>query len=269
MSDFMISFSWINLFAASAPRTHVIIDAYSFLSQFLASHSTLFICSFGCMTSPAFSTTFAPSFLMSWGMLLTLTSCIITSDLSRRRAAVEATSLTQKSLDFSIFLLSSKTTLKIINFLNLLTPTISLRAVSVSSVSGPRARAITSAALILCTRSISCSPLIHVISSISLLNLRFGEAPVSRRGGAEIATPDCLAATFAQVFSPTVSFVFSTTLFNFLITSSSLVTCLSEQPLAPFAPLAHSWRVASLTMSKNLAITVHGTIPDRFFSFDP
>ena len=196
MFDFMISFSWINLFAASASRTHIIIDAYFFLSQFLASHFTLFICNLECMISPAFSIIFASSFLMSWNMLLTFISCIIISDFSRRKVAVEATSLIQKSLNFSIFLFFSKITLKIINFLNFLTSTIFLRAVSVFSVFDSRVRAIISAALIFCTRFIFCFFLIHVISFISLFDLRFEKAPISRRKNVEIATFDCLTIIF-------------------------------------------------------------------------
>ena len=201
-------------------------------------------------------------------MFLIFISCIIISDLSRRKVAVETTSLIQKSLNFSIFLLSSKITLKIINFLNFLTPTIFLRAINVSSMFDSHVKTIISAALILCIRFISCFFLIHVISFISLLDLHFEKAPISRRKNVEIATLDYLTIIFIQVLSSIVSFVFSTTLFNFLIIFFNLITCLSKQSLAFFASLAHSWRVASLIMSKNLVIIVHDIIFDRFFSFD-
>ena len=264
----MIIFNWISLFATFASRIHVIINAYFFFSLFLASHFTLSTYNLECMISSIFFIIFASSFLMSWNMLLIFTSCIITSNFSRRKIVVEATSLIQKSLNFNIFLLSSKITLKIINLLNFLIFTIFLRAVNVFSMFNLHVKTIISAALIFCIRFISCFSLIHVINFISLLNLRFERTLISRRKNVEIATIDCLIVIFAQIFSSTVSFVFSITLFSFLITFFSLVICLSKHSFTVFATLAHSWRVACLIKLKNFVIAVHDIIFDRFFSFD-
>ena len=130
-------------------------------------------------------------------MLLTFTSCIITSDLSRRKIVVETTFLIQKSLNFSIFLLSSKIILKIINFLNLLIFTIFLRAISVSSMFDSHIKAIMFAALIFCTRFIFWFSLIYVINFIFLLDLRFEKTLISRKKSVKIAIVDCLIVIFA------------------------------------------------------------------------
>ena len=201
-------------------------------------------------------------------MLLIFISCIIILNFSRRKVVVETTSLTQKSLNFNIFLLSSKTILKIINLLNFLISTIFLRAVNVFSMFDSRIKTIIFATLIFCICFIFYFFLIHVISFISLFNFRFEEASVSRKKDVEIATFDCLTIIFIQIFSSIVSFVFSIIFFNFLIIFFNLVTCLSKQSLVFFVSFAHSWRVASLIMSKNLVIIVHDIIFDRFFSFD-
>ena len=161
MSDFMIIFCWINLFATFASRTHIIINAYFFLSQFFANHFTLFICNLECIISSTFFIIFISSFLMFWNMLLTFTSCIIILNLSRRKIAVEATFLIQKLLNFNIFLLFSKIILKIINFLNFLTSTIFLRAINVFLMFNLHVKAILSVAFIFCTRFIFCFSLIH------------------------------------------------------------------------------------------------------------
>ena len=268
MSDFMIIFNWINLFATSASRTHVIINAYFFFSLFLASHFTFSIYNFECMILSTFFIIFASSFLMSWNMFLIFISYIIISDFSRCKAVVETTSLIQKSLNFNIFLLFSKIILKIINFLNFLIFTIFLRAVSVFSMFDSYVKTIIFAAFILCTRFISCSSLIHVINFISLLDLRSERTLISRRKNAEIAIVNCLIVIFVQIFSSIVSFVFSTTLFNFLIIFFNLVICLLKHSFTAFVTLAHSWRVACLIKSKNFVIAVHNIILDKFFSFD-
>ena len=127
----MIIFNWINLFATFASRIHIIINAYFFFSLFLINYFTFFICNLKCMISSIFFIIFVFFFLMFWDMLLIFISYIIISNLSRRKVVVEMTFLIQKSLNFNIFLLSSKIILKIINFLNLLIFTIFLRAVNV------------------------------------------------------------------------------------------------------------------------------------------
>ena len=144
----MIIFNWINLFAVSAPRIHIIIKIYFFFSWFLASHFTLFIYNFECMILSIFSIIFALLFLMFWNIFLIFTSCIIILNLSRLKIVVIATFLIQKSFDFNIFLLSSEITLKIINFLNFLTSTIFFRADNVFIVFNSRVNAIIFAALI-------------------------------------------------------------------------------------------------------------------------
>ena len=116
------------------------------------------------------------SFLMFRDMLLILISCILIFDLSRRKIVVETMSLTQKSLNFNIFLLSSKIALKIINFLNFLIFTIFLRAVSILSMFDLRVRAI-----IFCICFIFCFSLIHIINFISLFDFRFEKTLISRK----------------------------------------------------------------------------------------
>ena len=197
MFDFMIIFNWINLFAVFAPRTHIIIETYFFFSWFLASHFTLSICNFECMISSVFSIAFALSFLMSWNMFLIFISCIIISDLLRLRIIVIATSLTQKSFDFNIFLLPSEIILKIINFLNFLISTIFFCADSVFIMSDSRVNAITSAALIFCILFIFWFFLIHVIIFISLLSRRFEGALIASIESVENATFAFLKAIFA------------------------------------------------------------------------
>ena len=268
MSDFMIIFNWINLFATSALRIHVIINAYFFFSLFLANHFTLFIYNLECMISWIFFIIFASSFLMSWNMLLTFISCIIILNLSRRKTAVEATFLIQKLLNFNIFLLFSKTTLKIISSLNFLIFTIFLRAVSVSSMFDLCVKTIIFAALIFCIRFIFYFSLIHVINFISLFDLRFEKALISRKKSVEIAIVDCLIVIFIQIFSLIVSFIFSIIFFSFLITFFSFVIWLSKHLFAVFVTLAQSWRVACLIILKNFVIIVHDIIFDRFFSFN-
>ena len=125
-------------------------------------------------------------------MLLTFTSCMIISDFSCRKIVVKTTSLIQKLLNFNIFLLSSKITLKIINFLNFLIFMIFLRAVSVSSMSDLYIKTAIFAALIFCIRFIFHFFLIYIINFIFLLDLRFKRALISRKKNAEIAIVDCL-----------------------------------------------------------------------------
>ena len=150
----MIIFSWINLFVVTAPRIHVIINAYFFFSLFLKSHFTFFIYNLKCMISSTFFIVFVLFFLMSWNMFLTFTSCIITSNFSRCKVVVETTSLTQKSLNINIFLLFSEIILKIISSLNFLTFTIFLRAISVFLMFDFYVKAIISVALIFYIRFI-------------------------------------------------------------------------------------------------------------------
>ena len=173
-------------------------------------------------------------------MLLIFISCIITSNLSRRKVVVEMTFLIQKSLNFNIFLFSSKIILKIINFLNLLIFTIFLRAISVFSMFDSRIKMIIFVALIFCIRFILCSSLIHVINFISLLDLRFKKMLISRKENVEIAIVDCLIVIFVQIFFSIVSFVFSIIFFSFLIIFFSLVTCFLKHSFIVFVMLAHS-----------------------------
>ena len=193
----MIIFSWISLFAISASRIHVIINMYFFFLLFLASHFTLFTCNFECMISSIFFIIFISSFLMFWDMFLISISCIIISNLSRRKIVVETTFLIQKLLNFNIFLLFSKIILKIINFLNLLIFTIFLRAVSVSSIFDLYVRTIISAVFIFCICFIFCSSLIHVINFIFLFDLRSEKTLILRKKKIEIAIVDCLIVIFA------------------------------------------------------------------------
>ena len=201
-------------------------------------------------------------------MFLTFILYIIILNLSRRKIVVETTFLIQKSLNFNIFLFFSKIILKIINFLNFLTSTIFLRAINVFSMFDSRVKIIIFAAFILCIYFIFCFFLIHVISFIFLLNLRFEKTSISRKKNVEIVIFDCLTIIFVQVLFSIVSFVFSIIFFNFLIIFFSLVICLSKQSFVFFVSLAHSWRVASFIMSKNFVIIVHDIIFDKFFFFD-
>ena len=201
-------------------------------------------------------------------MFLIFILCIIISNFSRRKIVVEMTSLTQKSLNFNIFLFFSKIILKIINLLNFLIFTIFLRAVNVFSMFDSRIRMIISVALIFCTRFIFCFFLIHVINFIFLLDFHFERILILRRKDAEIAIVDCLIIIFVQMFSSIVSFVFSIIFFNFLIIFFSLITCLSKYLFIVFVTSAHSCRVACFIMSKNFVIIVHDIIFDRFFFFD-
>ena len=192
----MIIFSWINLFVAFASRIHVILDAYFFFSLFLESHFTFFTYNFECMISSIFFIVFAFFFLMSWNMLLIFISCIIISNLSRRKIAVEATFLIQKSLNFNIFLLSSKIILKTINFLNFLIFIIFLRAINVFSMFNSYVKIIIFVAFIFCIYFICCFFLIQIINFIFLLNLHFKKTLISRKKNVEIAIVDCLIAIF-------------------------------------------------------------------------
>ena len=121
---------------------------FFFFSLFLTSHFIFFICNFECMMTSIFFTIFASSFLIFYNMLLILISCIIISNLSRRKVAVVATFLTQKLFDFSIFLFLSEITLNFINFLNLCIFIMSLRAVSVIATLNLHINIIVSFALI-------------------------------------------------------------------------------------------------------------------------
>ena len=171
-------------------------------------------------------------------------------------------------MNFSIFLFSSKTILKIINLLNFLIFTIFLRAVSVFSMFDSRIKAIIFVALIFCIRFIFCSSLIYVINFIFLLDLHFEKTLISRRKKTEIAIVDCLIVIFVQMFSSIVFFVFSIIFFNFLIIFFNLIICFSKHSFIVFITFAHSCRVACLIMSKNFIIIVHNIIFDKFFFFD-
>ena len=155
MSDLMIIFSWIILFAIFASRIHVIINAYFFFSLFLANYFTFFIYNFECMISLIFFIIFISSFLMSWNMLLIFISCIIISNFSRCKIIVKTIFFIQKSLNFNIFLLFSKIILKIIRFLNFLIFTIFLRAINMFLIFDSRIKVIISVAFIFCIRFIS------------------------------------------------------------------------------------------------------------------
>ena len=240
MFDFMIIFSWINLFATSALRIHVIINTYFFFSLFLTSHFTLFICNFECMISSIFFIIFVSSFLMSWSLFLIFISCIIISDFSRRKVVVETTIFIQKSLNFNIFLLFSETILKTINFLNLLIFTTFFRAICVFSIFVLHIKIIISAALIFCIRFFFFFFFFYVINFIFLLDLHFEKTLILCKKNVEIAIVDCLIAIFAQIFSSIVFFVFLTILFNFLIIFFNLVTWLSKHSFAVFVTLAQS-----------------------------
>ena len=156
MFNFIINFNWISLFAIFASRIHVIINAYFFLSQFLANHFTFFIYNFKCMISSTFFIIFVSSFLMFWNMFLIFISCIIILNLSRRKIVVEITFLIQKLLNFNIFLLSLKIFLKIINFLNFLISTIFFRAINVFLMFNLHIRIIIFIAFIFCICFIFC-----------------------------------------------------------------------------------------------------------------
>ena len=171
-------------------------------------------------------------------------------------------------LNFNIFLLFSKIILKIINFLNLLIFIIFLRAINVFSMFDLRIKTIIFVAFIFYICFIFCFSLIHVINFISLLDFRFEKTLISRKKNVEVAISDCLTIIFVQIFFSILSFVFSITFFNFLIIFFNLVIYFSKQSFAFFVLSAHSWRVASFIMSKNLIIIVHDIIFDRFFSFD-
>ena len=173
-------------------------------------------------------------------MFLTFISCIIISNFLRRKVAVETTFLIQKLLNFNIFLFSSKIILKIINFLNFLIFIIFLCAVNVFSMFDLCIKMIIFAALIFCTRFISCFFLIHVINFIFLFNFRFERTLILRKKNIKIAIIDCLIVIFVQIFSLIVSFVFSIILFNFLIIFFNLVTCFSKYSFIVFVTFAHS-----------------------------
>ena len=264
----MIIFSWINLFAVFASRTHIIIKTYFFFSWSLASHFTFFIYNFECMISSIFLIVFAFSFLMSWNMFLIFISCIIILNFSRLRIAVIATFLIQKLFDFSIFLLSSKITLKIINFLNFLTSTIFFRANNVFIVFDSRVNAIIFAAFIFCILFIFWFLLIHIIIFISLLNCRFEDALIASIENVENATSALLKVIFVQMFFSIVLIVFSAILFNFLAIFFNLVVCFFKSQLDFFVSSSHSWRVAFFIKTNNFINIVYDIIFVKFFSFD-
>ena len=132
-------------------------------------------------------------------MFLIFISCIIISNFSRRKIAVEATFLIQKLLNFNIFLLFSKITLKIINLLNLLIFTIFLRAINVFSMFNLYIRTIIFAAFIFCTHFISYSFLIYIINFF-LFDFRFEKTLISRRKNVEVAIVDCLIIFLLKYF---------------------------------------------------------------------
>ena len=142
------------MFAISASRIHIIINAYFFFSFFLTSRFIFFIYNFECIMSSVFFIIFVSSFLMFENMLLIFISCIITLDFSRRRIVVLTTSFIQKSFDFNIFLLFSKIILNIIIFLNFRIFIIFLRVVSVMLTFELRINIIISFMLIFCIRFI-------------------------------------------------------------------------------------------------------------------
>ena len=181
------------------------------------------------MISSIFFIIFVLLFLMSQDMFLIFISCIIILNLLYRKVVIERTFLIQKSLNFNIFLLSSKIISKIINFLNFLTSTIFLRTINVFLIFDLCVKIIISAALILCIHFIFCFSLIYIINFISLLDFRFERTLISRKKNVEVATFDCLTTIFVQIFSLIVSFVFSIILFNFLIIFFNFIICLSKQ----------------------------------------
>ena len=130
-------------------------------------------------------------------MFLIFILYIIISNFSRRKVAIETTSLIQKSLNFNIFLFFSKIILKIINFLNFLIFIIFLRAINVFSMFNLHVKAIISAAFIFCIRFIFCFFLIHIINFIFLFNFRFKKTLISRKKNVEIAIVNCLIVIFA------------------------------------------------------------------------
>ena len=129
-------------------------------------------------------------------MFLNFILCIIILNFSRRKVIVETTFLIQKSLNFNIFLFSSKIILKIINFLNFLIFTIFLRAVSVSLMFDLHIKTIIFVAFIFCLYFIFYSFLIYIINFIILFNFYFEEALISRKKNVEIAIVDYLIVIF-------------------------------------------------------------------------
>ena len=91
MFDFIINFNWINLFAISTSRIHIIINMYFFFSLFLTNHFIFFIYNFKCMMLSTFFIIFAFSFLIFKNMLLTFILYIITLDLSRQKIVILTT----------------------------------------------------------------------------------------------------------------------------------------------------------------------------------
>ena len=129
-------------------------------------------------------------------MFLIFISYIIISNFSRHKIVVETTFLIQKLLNFNIFLFSSKITLKIINFLNLLIFTIFLRVINVFSMFDLYIRTIIFVAFIFCIHFISCSSLIHVINFIFLLDFRFEKTLILSKKNIEVAIADSLIVIF-------------------------------------------------------------------------
>ena len=129
-------------------------------------------------------------------MLLIFILCIIISNFSRRKIVVETTFLIQKSLNFNIFLFSSKIILKIINFLNFLIFMIFLHIVTVFLMFDLHIKTIISVAFIFYIRFIFCFSLIYVINFIFLFNLCFEKTLISRKKKIEITIVDYLIVIF-------------------------------------------------------------------------
>ena len=268
MFNFIIIFSWINLFAVFTLRTHIIINAYFFFLLFLTNYFIFFIYNFKCIISFIFFIIFVFLFLMFWNMFLTFVSCIIISNFSHRKAVVKAMFLIQKSLNFNIFLLFSKIILKIINLLNFLIFTIFLRIVNVFLIFNLHVKIIISITFILCIYFISYLFLIYVINFIFLFDFRFKKTLISRKKSVKIAIIDYLIVVFIQIFLSIVFFVFSITFFNFLITFFNFIIYFSKYSFVVFVTFKHSWYVACFIILKNFIIIVHDVIFDKFFSFN-
>ena len=177
--NFIIKFSWINLFAISTLYTHIIINIYFFFSFFLTSLFIFSIYNLKFMTTSTFFIVFVSSFLIFWNILLIFISCIIISNFSHRRIVVWTTFLIQKSFDFNIFLLLSKIILNIINFLNFCTFIMFLHVISIIATFELRINVIISFVLIFCIRFIFWTVFIYIINFIFLLSLRFENALIT------------------------------------------------------------------------------------------
>ena len=196
MFDFIINFNWINLFAISASRIHIIINTYFFFSFSLTSHFISSICNSECMMSSILFIIFAFLFLMFENMFLIFISCIITFDFSRRKIVVLTTFLIQKSFDFNIFLLFSKIILNIIISLNLRTFIIFLRVVNVMLTFEFRVNVIISFAFIFCIRFIFWISLIYIINFIFLLSFHSENALMTSAKNVECVILKSFVAIF-------------------------------------------------------------------------